>query len=517
MHRRWLSLPLLASSVSAFYPYHSGDKDSSDGKDKRFIPMSTPDQTSNGPDVVTLDIKKIPTKRQNAFPVVLSNKPNAPNAIAIDQDGSDYSYFSVMSFGSKGQNMYMLIDTGSANTWVMGSSCTSSACKIHNLFGSSKSNTLNITTQTWQLAYGTGEVDGVVASDKVSFANYNINLEFGLVTSASDDFNNYPMDGILGLGPTASNQLGTPTVMQTLDQQTNLQNNILGIHLNRASDGSKDGQLTIGGLDNSKFKGPLNYLSISNPNSWEIPVDDMIVGGKACKFTGKSAIIDTGTSYILMPPGDAQIMHAQIPGSAQSGESYTVPCGTTTQVQVSFAGVKYKVSPKDYVGKPSGGACSSNIIGHQAFGPNEWIMGDVFLKNVYSVFDFDKDRIGFGTMDGIAAPSSAAASASSAAAASSSPAPTSGASGASATKTSSASSSGLTTMTTATKSGSSVSSTSDGGTSTTTSANGGNGDPFGGSSGSSSSSSASGTSDAVQHHFSVSWMLAIAFVVGLSV
>ena len=29
-------------------------------------------------------------------------------------------------------------------------------------------------------------------------------------------------------------------------------------------------------------------------------------------------------------------------------------------------------------------------------GPTTWLMGDVFLKNVYSSFDFDKSQIGFG-------------------------------------------------------------------------------------------------------------------------
>ena len=288
----------------------------------------------------------------------------------------------------------MLIDTGSANTWVMGSTCKSASCSVHNTFGSGDSTTLKTTTKSWQLAYGTGEVGGFVASDTIALANYSLDLSFGLASSASDDFNNYPMDGILGFGPPQSNELGTKTIMQALDDQTNLQSNILGIHLQRAADGARDGELIIGGMDKSKFDGNLNYLPTQNPSSWEIKVGDAYVGGKACGFSGKTALLDTGTSYILMPPTDAATLHSNIPGSSSSGEIYTIPCDSSASVQLGFNGVKYTVSPRDYVGKPSGSGCISNIIGHQAFGPGQWILGDVFLKNVYTVFDFDKDRIG---------------------------------------------------------------------------------------------------------------------------
>ena len=336
------------------------------------------------------------------------------NAMAIDEDGQDFSYFASMRFGSKETPMYMLIDTGSANTWVMGTECTSASCQIHNLFGPPDSTSLNVTKDPWSLTYGTGSVSGFVASDSVAFANYSVELGFGIATTASADFNSYPMDGILGLGRASSDILGTPTLMEVLDKKNELASNVIGIHLQRSSDGAKDGQITFGAVDTTKFKGDISYTkALANNGNWEIPVGDSSVNGISTNLVAKTAIIDTGTSYVLMPPTDAQALHALIPGSVASGEYYNIPCTATADVQFTFSGVAYSVAPKDYVGKPTGNLCTSNIIGHQAFGPNEWILGDVFLKNVYSVFDYDKERIGFGTMNGVAVSSSSAAGASS--------------------------------------------------------------------------------------------------------
>ena len=513
MHRRWLSLPLLSSCVSAFYPYHSGGRDT-DIKDKRFFPLPPSGQQSQDPSPITVDLKKLPvsqphigqegytnrtkTKRDNQFPVVLSNNPGKPDAIAIDQDGSDFSYFSVLNFGSDAKEMYMLIDSGSANTWVMGSACTSHACQIHNTFGPADSKTLTTTTQDWQLAYGTGQVEGVLAKDTVAFANYTLSLEFGMATNASDDFNNYPMDGILGLGPSDSNELDTPTVMETLDKQSNLASNIIGVHLSRAVDNTKDGELTIGGIDHTRFNGKLSYTKINVADTWQIPIDDMIVGGNACNLQGKSAIIDTGTSYILMPPADADTVHAQIPGSVANNGQYTLPCGSTTTVEVAFSGIKYAISPADYVGKSAGGLCSSNIIGQQAFGPDQWIMGDTFLKNVYTVLDFDKNRVGFGTMNGDdTSSSSASASVSASSATSHSTATTisSSATGSASAKHTS------TTMTSATSS-TSMSASPAATTSSISSS------PFG-------SGSGSGTSAGVKNEVRLGQAIALAFSIGL--
>jgi len=91
-------------------------------------------------------------------------------------------------------------------------------------------------------------------------------------------------------------------------------------------------------------------------------------------------------ALVLMPPDDAAVLHDAIPNSITDGQgNFAIPCNTNASIQVQFNGQKFSISPKDYVGVPiksSGNMCVSNLIGQQVGSPNQWLMGDVFLKNV---------------------------------------------------------------------------------------------------------------------------------------
>ncbi|OXV11219.1 hypothetical protein Egran_01020 [Elaphomyces granulatus] len=395
--------------VSAFFPYIIGSgassTDSKLGSNKlmnRFFPLRRPTNKENDDKeyrAPTWKLRKVPRlMRDNQYKIYPGDPPSMNNSLAINQDGRDYSYFSVINLGSKNKEMWMLLDTGGANTWVFGSNCSSSACTRHNTFGSGDSTSLAVSTNTWNVGYGTGTVNGVLASDKVSFADFNLQLTFGLASFASDDFLNYPMDGILGLGRPGSSDIGTSIVMDEMIKAKYLKSNIVAFSLQRHSDNATDGEITFGDVDKTKFIGSISYTNTTNgSNRWEIPVGDASVDGKSCNFTDKTAIIDTGTSFILLPPDDASALHRLIPGSSPSGEDFIVPCSSTARVQFTFSGITYSIPPRDYVGTSinSSPNCLSNIVGHQPFGPDVWLLGDVFLKNVYSVFDFDNNRVGF--------------------------------------------------------------------------------------------------------------------------
>lgn len=336
-------------------------------------------------------------RRSNDYKIVTASQPKQTDSVAIDQDGTDFSYFSAIQLGERGKIMRVLVDTGAANTWVMGSNCTSGPCLTHNTFGAKDSNTMHTTTAEFNLAYGTGTVSGLIVNDTVKMAGFLLPLYFGAASVVSDDFSWYPVDGILGLGRPASNIVKFPTIMEAIDKSKLLQKNLIGINLQRNADRSTDGELNFGSPDRTKYSGDLSYTkTVQAKERWEIPIDDAGVNGFACGFSNKTAIIDTGTSFVLLPPADAKLIHNQIPDSQQTGEQFNVPCTSELPVQIIISGVTYNISAKDYVGNPinSGNLCSSNIVGKAAFGPDQWLVGDVFLKNVYTVLDFDEERIG---------------------------------------------------------------------------------------------------------------------------
>jgi cathepsin D len=106
------------------------------------------------------------------------------------------------------------------------------------------------------------------------------------------------------------------------------------------------------------------------------------------------------SAIIMTPPNDATILHQEIPGSKTDGEgNFFLPCNTDTEVSVILGGISFQISPKDYVGSQlSTNLCQSNIVGQLVGNPTQWLLGDVFLKNVYTVFDYDHNQVQFGAV-----------------------------------------------------------------------------------------------------------------------
>ncbi|KAK1633427.1 aspartic peptidase domain-containing protein [Colletotrichum phormii] len=336
------------------------------------------------------------SKRQSLYRIVTAADTTLKTAAAVAQDGTDFSYFAQVKLGSKEKPLWMLIDTGAGTSWVMGSSCTSSACAKHGSYGPTDSDTYKATGETFAVAYGSGSVKGDKITDTVSFAGMKFDFQFGVANETSDDFNHFPFDGILGLSMAGGE---TDNFMQVVKSSGQLPANIFCVYLNRAADGPNTSEISFGTCNTDKYTGNITYTGVGNDNGdWAIPLDGIQYDGLKSGAAGKLAYVDTGTSYVFGPQTDVAAFHKNIPGStSDDGTTYKVPCDSNKDVTYTFSGVSYVISPKDWRSSPAAdGTCTSNIYGHEVVA-GAWLLGDVFLKNVYAVFDKDQKRIGFAT------------------------------------------------------------------------------------------------------------------------
>lgn len=162
------------------------------------------------------------------------------------------------------------------------------------------------------------------------------------------------MDGILGIGrgENVKGAVDAPQVMDALKDDNLIGSKLYGIHLSRSS-GLSDGELNLGEVNKDRFSGDLNWIDCvpNDTGLWEIPLSDASVNGKPLGLSNKKGIMDTGTSYILMPPADALTLHSQIPGYTQEGETFSVPCDTKASLQFLFGKSAYNISTPRLAGR----------------------------------------------------------------------------------------------------------------------------------------------------------------------
>jgi len=324
----------------------------------------------------------------------------------------DSEYYGTVSVGTPAQNFKLDFDTGSSDIWFPSSTCNTAACKKHTRFNSAKSSTYKKDGRKWSVGYGDGSTSsGILGSDIVSVAGISVRQTIGLSTSESSSFGSGPEDGLFGL---AFNQIesvkGVTTFMDNAIAAGVLAQPVVSVFLPSVRrNGGVGGQYLFGAIDSSKYTGSLTYIPVDTEGWWQIKMDDVLFNGKSLGFN-QEGIVDTGTTLVLLSDDAAAAVHKQISGSVfnpaqgQNAAYYTVPCSATTgNVGFSLGGTVFNVPMADVAYEDMGdgsGNCYSGIQGGMNWADgNPWILGDVFIKNNYCVFDKGQARIGIAPLN----------------------------------------------------------------------------------------------------------------------
>ncbi|KAI0663088.1 protease [Cubamyces menziesii] len=308
-----------------------------------------------------------------------------------------------ITVGTPPRTFFIDFDTGSSDLWIPSSSCNTCQGAGKALYDASKSSTSALKDGTFEIEYGDGSsTSGPIYTDTVTVGGVKATQQyFSAVTSESPEFVGDPADGILGLALPAISNLGQDPFFVTAFKQKHAAQNEFAFKLNTTGS-----ELHIGGTNRALYKGSLEYNNLSsNIGYWQIGNANALVNGKSAA-SGFQTIIDSGTTIMYGPPDAAKKVYAAVKGSqvydADNG-FYSFPCATPPILAFTWGGKSWDISPDNFnLGETQSGSgrCVGALVGKDfGLGDDVWVLGDSFMKNVYTVFSFDKKAVGFAALE----------------------------------------------------------------------------------------------------------------------
>ncbi|KAL9544910.1 hypothetical protein MBANPS3_007389 [Mucor bainieri] len=314
------------------------------------------------------------------------NTVDGTGTVPVTDFQNDIEYYGTVKVGTPGQSLKINFDTGSSDFWFASTLC--STCTTHTRYDSSKSSTYVADGRAWQIQYGDGSTaSGILAKDTVNLGGLVIKSQtINLAKKESSSFASDPIDGLMGLGfDTITTVSGIKTPVDNLISQGLISSPVFGVWLGKASNGG-GGEYLFGGSNPNHYTGSLTTVPVDKSQGWySINVSSLKAG--TTSVTGAfSGILDTGTTLLLFPQSIANKIAAQYGAKDNGDGTYTISCSTANLKPLNFTinGAQFQVPTDSIIFEQDGSTCFASF-GYA--GLDFAILGDVFLKNNYVVFN----------------------------------------------------------------------------------------------------------------------------------
>ncbi|KAJ7590976.1 endopeptidase [Mycena floridula] len=308
-------------------------------------------------------------------------------------------YYTEISIGTPPQTFKVILDTGSSNLWVPSKQCTSIACFLHAKYDSSASTTYKANGTKFEIQYGSGSMEGFVSNDDLAIGDLTLKAQdFAEATQEPGlAFAFGKFDGILGLAydTIAVNHIVPP--FYSMVNQGLLDSPVFSFRVGSSEEDG--GEAIFGGIDDDAYTGKITYVPVRRKAYWEVELEKLTFGDDELELENTGAAIDTGTSLIVCPTDVAEMLNTAIGAKKSWNGQYTVECNTVPSLPAlsfKFGGKDYPLDAKDYILEVQG-TCMSAFTGMDINlpGGSLWIIGDVFLRKYYTVYDLGRNAVGF--------------------------------------------------------------------------------------------------------------------------
>ncbi|KAI5273394.1 acid protease [Aureobasidium subglaciale] len=307
-------------------------------------------------------------------------------------------YLSPVTIG--GQQLNLNFDTGSADLWVFSTALTSDEIGEHSAYDPSKSSTYQeLRGYTFSLSYGDGSgAAGTVGCDTVDIGGATVTRQvIELATSVSSAFvSDADSDGLVGLAFSTINSVSPDSQKTFFD---NIMSELAQPVFTAALDLDGSGTYEFGTIDSSKFTGDLMFTNVNASSGfWQIDSNSYSIGGRTYQRSSATpAIVDTGTSLLLLDPEVVRAYYAQVSSAKYDSTvgGYTYDCSEDLPEFAVAVGDNYMANI------PGSGITFAPVSSETCFGGIQsnsgsdlQIFGDVLLKHHFVVFHGESELLG---------------------------------------------------------------------------------------------------------------------------
>ncbi|KAH8091380.1 aspartic peptidase domain-containing protein [Cristinia sonorae] len=339
-----------------------------------------------------------------------------------------------ITVGTPPQNFTVDFDTGSSDLILPNPACSTS-CKGHRTYKPNQSSSSEGLYSAFSTSFGdSSSVFGTQYRDTVTIAGMTAKSQtLGTALTYSSGFasTRFPADGLLGMAFKPISELNANPFFQTLLSQ---QHHTHTTSSSTALPGTfafklahNDSELTLGGVNAELYTGEFAWSNVTEEGYWQVEMGGLSVGNETFG-EGHAAIIDTGTTLLIADTQTVASVYASIPGAKPAPSLgsgfYTFPCpaapssssastsnttttATTTTttnttpptISLSFGGRSFAIPSGTFSLGPvtkGGDVCVGGLVANDDM--KFWIVGDLFLRGVYTAFDVQGMRVGFADL-----------------------------------------------------------------------------------------------------------------------
>ncbi|PYH90626.1 aspergillopepsin I precursor [Aspergillus ellipticus CBS 707.79] len=330
------------------------------------------------------------------IPQSVKDAAGSGSVVTTPQD-NDEEYLTPVTVGDS--TLHLDFDTGSADLWVFSDELPSSESTGHSLYTPSSS-AAKLSGYSWDISYGDGSsASGNVYRDTVTVGSVSTDKQaVEAASSISSEFvQDTANDGLLGLAFSSINTVSPEAQTTFFDTvKSQLDSPLFAVALKHDEPGVYD----FGFIDSTKYSGSLTYTDVdSSEGYWGFTADGYAVGDGDANSDSFSAIADTGTTLILLDDSLVSAYYAQVDGasSSDSAGGYVFDCSASLPDFTVVIGDYSAVVPGTYINyaaiSTGSSTCYGGIQSNSGLGLS--ILGDVFLKSQYVVFDSEGPQLGF--------------------------------------------------------------------------------------------------------------------------